>query len=164
MCRMFFPAFLCVAPNEIVNEYRNIFRPLAKRRNGDRKSIEPIEKILAECSGSDGGRQIPIRCCNEPDIYRNRTIAANPLEFAFLEHAQQRNLRFHRKIANFIEEQCPPLRRFKSPHSPLHRTREYAFFMPNNPRRQSAIEEWPRSSSERRLSSNGSIACEARAQ
>src|SRR5262245_30804356 len=93
------------ASGEVFHEQWNIFRPLAERRNRDRKYVQPVEKILAKNSGGDGGREIPIGCGNQADVYRDRMIAPHALEFALLEHTQKRDLRFHREFADFIQEE-----------------------------------------------------------
>src|SRR5580704_3510849 len=88
---------LGVTPNEIFHEEWNIRRSLAERWNGNRHNIESVEKVLAEGSGSDGSRQIPIR---------------------------GRYQRLHREIADFIKEECPAVCGFKPPHTSLQGARE----------------------------------------
>src|SRR5258708_5863799 len=89
-------------PDEVLHEQWNIFRSLSQRRNGDWKDIQPVEKILAEGSGSDGGRQVSIRCRYQADIDRDRMITADSLEFAFLQHPQERDLRFRWEFADLV--------------------------------------------------------------
>ena len=68
-----------VTPDEIFDEQWNIRCPLAEWWNNNRNNIESVEKILTEGSGSDGSREIPIRSCYQPDVYRNRMIASDSL-------------------------------------------------------------------------------------
>src|ERR1700691_6592493 len=57
-------------------------------------------------------------------------IASNSLKFALLQHAKERDLRLHGEIADFVEEKCPPISRFKPPHTSLQGPREGAFLVP----------------------------------
>src|SRR6204780_69167 len=92
---------LGVTSDEIFNEQRNIRGSLAERWHHNRNNIESVEKILTEGSGRDGSGESPIRSCYQPDVYRNRMIASHSLKLALLQHAQECNLSFHRKIADF---------------------------------------------------------------
>jgi hypothetical protein len=56
-------------------------------------------------------------------------IASHSLKLALLEHAQERDLRLHREIADFIKEKCPAVSGFKPPHTSLQGAREGAFLV-----------------------------------
>src|SRR6202041_2388059 len=120
---------LGVTPNEIFDEQWNIRGSLAERWHHNRNNIESVEKILTEGSGSDGIRQIPIRSCYQTDVYRNRLVASHSLKLALLEHAQECDLSLHRKIADFIKEECPSVSGLKPSYSSLQSTREGAFLV-----------------------------------
>src|ERR1700679_3050039 len=96
---------LGVTPDEIFDEQWNIRCPLAGGWHHNRNNIESVEKILTEGFGGDGSRQIPVRSCYQTDVYRNRLVASPSLKLALLYHAQECNLSFHRKIADFIKEE-----------------------------------------------------------
>ena len=117
------------APDEVLDEQRNIFRSLAKRRNGDGKDVQPVEKILAKGSSSDRGRQVTIGCRYQADVYRDRMITPHPLEFFLLQYPQECDLRFHRQFADFIQEQCPAIRGFKPAQPPLQCAGEGSLFV-----------------------------------
>src|SRR5216684_7371821 len=89
-------------PDEVLHEQWNIFRSLSQRRNRDWKDVQPVEKILAEDSGGDCSRQVTIGRRYQAHIYRDRTITAHSLEFAFLQHPQERDLRFRREFADLV--------------------------------------------------------------
>src|SRR5580692_9442186 len=57
-------------------------------------------------------------------------ITSHSLKLALLQHAQQCDLGVHREIADFVKEECPAVRGFKPPHTPLQGTRESAFLVP----------------------------------
>src|SRR6516225_8618323 len=77
-------------PDKVLDEQRNIFRPLAQRRNRDWKDVQPIEKILAEGSGGNSCPQVTICCRYHPHVYRDRMITPHPLEFPLLRVLQER--------------------------------------------------------------------------
>src|SRR5215471_630266 len=108
-----------VAPNEILYEQWNIFRSLPQRRNLDWEDIQPVEEILAKGSRRDGGLQITIRCRDQANVYLDRMIAPHPLEFPLLQHPQERDLHFHRKFADLIQEERPAVSRLKPPQASL---------------------------------------------
>jgi len=57
-------------------------------------------------------------------------ITAHPLEFVFLQHPQERDLRFRREFADLVQEERPAVSRFKPPQTPLQCTSEGSFFVP----------------------------------
>src|SRR5262249_43057258 len=65
-----------------------------------------------------------------PNVYLDRMIASHALEFALLEHAQQHALRFHRELADFIQEESAAVRGFKPSETPLQRAGESSLFVP----------------------------------
>jgi hypothetical protein len=55
--------------------------------------------------------------------------AAQTLELLLLKGAQKLRLQFQRKISNFVEEQCPPVRALKPAGRLIHRARESSSFV-----------------------------------
>src|SRR5277367_1066372 len=52
---------------------------------------------------------------DQADVDLVRTIAAEPFEFLFLQHAQQFRLKFQRDVADLIEEKRALVGEFKAP-------------------------------------------------
>src|ERR1700733_4271906 len=103
--RLRFPAVLLGnLPREMRSQPRDILFALAQRRQHQRKNIEAMVQVLAKRSLLHLILQIAVRSNNHSNIYRNRFISANALNFAFLEHSQQLRLHRHRHIANLIQE------------------------------------------------------------
>src|SRR5260370_16544828 len=46
-------------------------------------------------------------------------IAADALNFAFLQHSQQRDLDLGRQVTDFVQKNCPAIRRFKTSQATL---------------------------------------------
>src|SRR5215467_1995503 len=117
-------------PNEILHEQWNIFRSFSQRRNRDWKDVQPVEEILAKSSGRDSGLQVAIRCRDQANVYLDRIIAPHTLEFSFLEDPEERDLRFHREIADLIQEERPAVSRLKPPQASLQCAGECSSLVP----------------------------------
>jgi len=74
--------------------------------------------------------QIPIGCSHHPHVRRDRLRPANPVEFAFLDYPQERNLRLSGAVRRFRPKNIvPPSAQFKAALAALHRSRESASLM-----------------------------------
>ena len=62
----------------------------------------------------------------------NGTHAADTVELAFLQNAQQGDLRLRRQFPDLIQEDRAAFGQFETPQSPLQRSRKRPFFWPNN--------------------------------
>src|SRR5215472_545506 len=96
-----FAGFVGEVLDKVFDQQWNIVHSLAQRWNCDRKDVQPIEKILAKDSASQRSGQVTIGCRDQADIYRDRMITPHPLKLSFLQHPQERDLCFHRELADF---------------------------------------------------------------
>jgi len=55
-----------------------------------------------------------VRGRDEPHVYRDRRIAADALDGALLQHAQQHDLNVGGKLGNLIEEEGAAMRQLES--------------------------------------------------
>ena len=94
-----------VARQEALREHRDVHLPLAQRGQPDRERVDAVVKVLAEPSVAHELLERPVGRRNQPEVDRDRLVAAEPLEAALLEHAQQLGLRDERHVADFVEEQ-----------------------------------------------------------
>ena len=78
---------------------------LAQRRDIDRHHVKPVIKVLAKRALLERRAQVAIGGGNQPDINLHGTRAAQSLELALLQDAQQLDLRGRRNIADFVQEQ-----------------------------------------------------------
>src|SRR6185295_10109133 len=80
---------------------------VAQRRQPDRKYVQPVVEILAELAAAHRQLEIAVRRGDDARVGAQDARAAEALEFALLQHAQE--LRLHRRahLADFIEEQHP---------------------------------------------------------
>src|SRR5207344_1806530 len=79
-----FPVTLGVLPEKVRGERRDVFAPLAQRRQGDLDRVQAKKKILPEASCGDFLVQIGIGCGNDADIGMQGSGGTDALEFAGL--------------------------------------------------------------------------------
>ncbi len=89
---------------KIIHEQRNVVGTLAQRRNRNAHDVEAVKQILAELFGGDGGFERLVRRGDDAHVHLDRLVAADALERAALQHAQNFRLRRGRHVADFVEE------------------------------------------------------------
>src|SRR5271156_1353047 len=67
--------------------------------------------------------------CDYSDVDGNWLIAADALDFTLLQHPQQRDLDLRRQVTDFVQKNCPAIRRFKTPEATLGCAGEGALFV-----------------------------------
>src|SRR5687768_5219311 len=95
---------LCVAVYKMLDQKRNIFFPLAQRRNGDRVNIQSIPEVFPESSVVDFKFKITIRCRNDSHVYFYRLRSTKSLKLVLLNDPQKLHLQLQGKLANLIQE------------------------------------------------------------
>src|SRR6476661_1734614 len=95
---------LCIAIDKIIYEQWNVLFALPQRRQFDWKNVEPVVKIAAKGAVCDSRLQITIRRRDDADVGAQNFRAAHAFKLAFLQNAQQCDLRFRRQISYFIEK------------------------------------------------------------
>ena len=86
-----------VLHDEVADQRGDVFRPLAQRRHADRENVEPVEQVGAEPTLVDRAVQVLVRRREHADIHGDRPGAADPLDLALLQHAQQLDLEVGRR-------------------------------------------------------------------
>src|SRR5881398_3251716 len=105
--------------DKIIYEQWNILFPIAQRRQFDWKNVEPVVKITAKAAVCDSRLQITIRRRDNAHISAQNFRAAHAFKLAFLQNAQQCNLRLHWQISYFVEEKGTAFGQFKPTGSSL---------------------------------------------
>ncbi len=90
---------------EVAGEQRNVLAPLAQARQTDADDVQAVEQVLAEQAVLDPRFQVLVRRRDDADVGLDRRMAADPVEVAIGQHAQQAGLQFGRHVADFVEEQ-----------------------------------------------------------
>jgi hypothetical protein len=96
---------------------RPLLRPIAQRRDSDRKHIQAIEEIEAKPSVREHLLEILVRRRDDSHIDARRLRAPEPLDLLFLNDAQQFGLEFDRQFADLVEEDRPVVCRLKPTNS-----------------------------------------------
>ena len=94
--------------------------PLAQRRQRHREDGQPVVEILAEPPARHHLAQIAVGRGDDAHVDAHGLAAADPLELALLQHAQELDLRLGRQLADLVEEQRPAVRQLEPPLAPLH--------------------------------------------
>ena len=94
-----------VLADEVLRQQPEIVLPIAQRRQRERDDVEAVEEILAERAGLDRGLEVAVGRRDQPEVDAYRPRAADALELALLQRAQQLRLQRERQLADLVEEQ-----------------------------------------------------------
>ena len=87
------------------DEERNVLRALAQRRHADREDGEAVVEVAAEAPLADLFAEVAIRRRDDAHVHLDRPRAAEALELAGLEDAQELRLQLERQLADLVEEE-----------------------------------------------------------
>src|SRR5258708_39931135 len=96
--------FSRIAINKIFHEQSNILFSFSKRRNLNRKNLEPIKQITPEGSVGYRSIQISIRGGDDTNVDLDGVGGPDPLEFSFFNDSQKRDLSGRGQFAYFVRE------------------------------------------------------------
>jgi len=96
----------------------------------DRKHAQAIEQVGAEGPIDHLICEVALRSSNQADVGLASLRTAEPLEFAFLQHPQQRHLHVGGQLADFIEKQRGTVGLLEAADASLDRAGERAGLMP----------------------------------
>src|SRR5439155_732647 len=99
------PQLLAEAGEEEGGQVRDVLLPLAQRGQMDLEDVQPVVEVLAERPRADAGAQITIRRRQHPDVERDPLVAADALDHALLQDAQQLRLQWIGHVPDLVEEQ-----------------------------------------------------------
>src|SRR5258705_4693737 len=115
-----------VMPNKMGDECRDSLATLAKRRNQDRRRVQAIVKVVAECPLFDHRAKIAIGGRDQPDINLIIVRRSDRLNLVSLDRPQQLGLESQRKFADLVKEQRSAVGRAKVAERILARIGECA--------------------------------------
>ena len=99
------PHAAAVLLDEVVHEQRNVLAPLPQRRQRDGEHVEAVPEVFAEAARLHLLEEVAIGRGDDARVGLERDVAADALELAVLEHAQQLGLQVQRQLADFVEEE-----------------------------------------------------------
>ena len=100
--------------HERMREQRRIALAVAQRRDLDDDLGQPIVEVLAEAARRDLVLQVLVRRADDAHVDRNLLPAADPLDDALLQEAQQLDLQRERQVADLVQEQRAAVARSRS--------------------------------------------------
>src|SRR4029450_2002257 len=98
------PCPACETLHEVFEQHQNVVLTLSERWHFDGKDIEPIKEVRAEGPTGFGGFQITICGSDDSNVDLDGLVSPGSLEFPFLPHSQQPDLRVGWKFAHLVEE------------------------------------------------------------
>ena len=103
----------------MLDQQRNVFRALAQRRHVDRDDGQAEVQILAEVALLDFCLEVLVRRRDHAHVDVDRLRRSQPLDLAFLKHAQHFGLRLQAHVADFVEEDRAAVGLLELPDLPL---------------------------------------------
>ena len=100
-----FAELRAVAVEEQPRQLRQVLDALAQRRHADRDDVDAVEEILAEPPVLHRLLEIDVGRDDEPEVGLDRLGAADALDLALLDRAQQLGLQVEAQVADLVEEQ-----------------------------------------------------------
>jgi len=98
------PVLLGEAPQEELDQDRDVVAALAKRGEVDRDDVEPVVQVLTEPTGVDLAEQVAVGRRDDPSVDLDRPGVADPLELPLLQDPQQLDLELGRGAVDLVEE------------------------------------------------------------
>src|SRR5262245_54902562 len=89
---------------EFFGQKRDILRMMTQRRDKDGNDIEAEEQVLAKLFAFNALFEIAVGSGENANIHFDGAVAAYPLEFAFLQHAQEFHLDRRRDFTDLIQQ------------------------------------------------------------
>ncbi len=89
----------------MVGQRRDVARPLAQRRDAQADHVEAEVQVLAEAAGGDLCRQVAVRGGEDAHVDAHRAAAAEAVDLALLDGAQQLGLQAGVHLADLVEQQ-----------------------------------------------------------
>src|SRR5262249_8589978 len=112
---------------EMLDELGDVLLALAQRREAERRDRYPVEKVLAEATGSDVRPEIPVGRGDELELHVARLARPERIQLSAFENAQEVWLQLEGHLADLVEKQAPAACRLDLPdHSGALGARESA--------------------------------------
>src|SRR5262249_38558163 len=100
---------------EVLEQGDDVVRPLAQRRQMDRKDVKAVVEVFSEPTGGDRRLEIAVRRRDDPRLGPLHGRSAQPLELTFLQDPQELRLDRPAHLADLVEEEHAPSRLLDPP-------------------------------------------------
>ena len=113
----------------MLGECRDVLAAIGQARNVDADDVQAVEQVFAELAGLHQGFQVLVRGGNDAHVDPHRRVAADPVELAIGQHAQQAGLGVGRHVADLVEKQGAAVGLLEAAAALVGRTGESAFLV-----------------------------------
>jgi hypothetical protein len=110
----------------VLRQQGHVVAALAQRRQVQGDHVQAEEQVLAEPAGRDLGAQVLVGGGQDAHVHRDRLAAADALDLARLQRAQQLGLRLRPQVADLVQEERAPAGQLEAAAPPLRRAGEGA--------------------------------------
>ena len=124
-----FFGFLAIFFQKGPGELRDFLGALAQWRKRQIDDVQSEEEVGAEGAGLDRLLQVPVGRRNHPDVDLDRLCAADTVELAVLEEAQQLRLKAGPHVPDLVQKDRPAVGHFHLPALLRGRARKGALLM-----------------------------------
>ena len=107
----------------------DVVRPLAQGRQLQRQHVEPVQQVLAERALGHGPLQVAVAGRDQADVDRDRACAADAVDLALLDRAQELGLQARLHLADLVQEQRAATGLLEPPDPPRHGAGERALLV-----------------------------------
>ena len=114
----------------MADQQRDIFPPLAQRRQGNGQHVQPVVQILPETSCLHFVLQFAVGRADQPHVDLANPVLADPADLPFLQDPQQFHLGGRRGLANLVQEQGAFVGGLEQSLPVGHRVGERPLFVP----------------------------------
>ena len=119
-----------VLAKEVLRQQGDVAPACSQGGNVQLNHVEPVVQVLPKTSLLDHFHKVAVGGHHHADVYRDRLVAANPLELAFLQKPQQFDLKRQRDLADLVKKQRTARRLFEAPLTPTVGTGKGATLVP----------------------------------
>jgi len=99
---------------DLVGQRGQIFPAPAQGGQLQGDHVQPVEEVLTKAPRADLFPEVAAGCGDDPRAHGDRLAAADPLESALLEEAEQLPLKLGRQLADLVEERRAALGGFQA--------------------------------------------------
>ena len=129
------------AVDEMPREQDRVARAFGERGDFHHDLGEPVIEILAEAALGDHRVEVLVRRADDARVDRDRLAAADALDHALLEEAQQLDLERQRNVADLVEEKRAGLRQLDLADVRFDRASEGAALVPEQLRFEQVLRD-----------------------
>jgi hypothetical protein len=128
----------------LLGKQYEVVGPLAQRGDLHSNHRDTKEEVSSEPAVARSCLEVAIRRADDARSKLERTVGAYSLEAPLLEHMEELGLAGQRELADLVQDNCPPARRFERADTCGNGPRERSAFMTKELAFDEGLWKWPR--------------------